>query len=90
MVSTGETEPTFTAAYRGGDHEAFDLVNDTSGGAIAACDLSLDVPDLGLYGGANRAVCVPGEDGTVTHSWVVDDPTNEPDYESLLEAVRAV
>ena len=157
MPSTGETAPTFTATYRGSDHETFvladhlgdgpvvlaffpgaftppcsnemvalqerldafedagatlfgvsadssfslgafaeeyglefDLVSDMDGDAIAAYDLSLDLPDLGLYGAANRAVYVLDEDGTVTYSWVADDPTNEPDYEALLEAVRAV
>jgi peroxiredoxin len=68
----------------------FDLVSDMDGDAIAAYDLSLDLPDLGLYGAANRAVYVLDEDGTVTYSWVADDPTNEPDYKALLEAVRAV
>jgi len=67
----------------------FDLVGDTSGEAIAAYDLSLDLPDLGLHGVANRAVFVLDEDGTVTYSWVADDPTNEPDYEELLQAVEA-
>ena len=52
--------------------------------------LSLDLPDLGLHGVASRAVYVLDEDGTVIYSWVTDDPTNEPDYEALLEAVRAV
>ena len=157
MPSTGETAPTFTATYRGSDHETFDLadhlgdgpvvlaffpgaftppcsnemvalqehldefedagatifgvsadssfslgafaeeydldfdlVSDMDGDAIAAYDLSLDLPDLGLHGVANRAVYVLDEDGTVTYSWVADDPTNEPDYEALLEAVQAV
>jgi len=68
----------------------FDLVSDMSGDAIAAYDLSIDLPDLGLYGAANRAVFVLDEDGTVTYSWVADDPTNEPDYDDLIEAVEAV
>ncbi|MFB6267776.1 MAG: redoxin domain-containing protein, partial [Halodesulfurarchaeum sp.] len=59
----------------------FDLVSDMAGEAIDAYDLSLDLPDLGLYGVANRAVFVLDEEGTVTYSWVADDPTNEPDYD---------
>lgn len=155
MVSTGETAPTFTATYRGGEHETFefdeylgdgptvlaffpgaftppcsnemvalqerldefedagatlfgvsadssfslgafadeydiefDLVSDMNGEAITAYDLSLDIPDLGLYGVANRAVYVLDEDGTVTYSWEADDPTNEPDYDALIEAIK--
>ena len=67
----------------------FDLVSDMNGDAIGAYELSLDLPDLGLYGVANRAVYVVDDDGTVTYSWVADDPTNEPDYGALLDAVEA-
>lgn len=157
MVPTGDSAPTFTATYRGSDHETFeldehlgdgptvlaffpgaftppcsnemvalqerldeledagatlfgisadssfslgafadeydlefDLVSDMDGKAITAYDLSLDIPDLGLYGVANRAVYVLDEDGTVTYSWEADDPTNEPDYDELLEAIKTV
>ncbi|MFA1611495.1 redoxin domain-containing protein [Halobellus rubicundus] len=68
---------------------AFDLVSDMSGDAIEAYGLSMEIPDLGLYGIANRAVFVLDDDGVVTYSWVAEDPTNEPDYEELLAAVEA-
>jgi peroxiredoxin len=68
----------------------FDLVSDMAGEAIAAYDLSLDLPELGLHGVANRAVYVLDASGTVTWSWVAEDPTNEPDYDELIEAVKAV
>ncbi|SMO57193.1 redoxin domain-containing protein [Halorubrum cibi] len=156
MVSTGDTAPTFTATYKGSDHEtfdleehlgdgpvvlaffpgaftppcsnemvalqeryddfeaagatlfgvsadsafslgafadeydlAFDLVSDMDGDAIEAYGLSMDLADLGLYGVADRAVYVLDDEGTVTYAWVADDPTNEPDYDALLEAVEA-
>jgi len=157
MVSEGDAAPTFTATYRGSDHETFrfdeylgdgpvvlaffpgaftppcsnemdalqanlgqiedagatlfgisadspfsqaafaeeydlefDLVSDMAGNAIEAYDLSIDIPELGLYGIANRAVFVVDDEGTVTYRWTADDPTNEPDYGALVEAVRAV
>lgn len=157
MVSTGEAAPSFTATYRGSDHETFKfdehlddgplvlaffpgaftppcsnemvalqerlddleaagatlfgisadssftleafadeydldfaLVSDMAGEVIEAYDLSLDLPDLGLYNVANRAVYVLDKDGTVTYSWVADDPTNEPDYDELIDAVETV
>ncbi|SDX84664.1 redoxin domain-containing protein [Halobellus clavatus] len=68
----------------------FDLVSDMGGDAIEAYGLSMDIADLGLYGIANRAVFVLDDDGTVTYSWVAEDPTNEPDYEELLSAVESV
>jgi peroxiredoxin len=156
MVSTGDTAPTFSATYRGSDHESFDLeehlgdgpvvlaffpgaftppcsnemvalqdhigrfeaagatvfgvsadsafsleafadeydlefdlVSDMDGGAIDAYDLTIDIPELGLYGIANRAVYVLDADGTVTYGWEAEDPTNEPDYDELVEAVEA-
>jgi peroxiredoxin len=67
----------------------FDLVSDMDGVAIDAYDLTMDIADLGLYGIANRAVFVADGDGQVTYAWVADDPTNEPDYDELVEAVEA-
>jgi peroxiredoxin len=67
----------------------FGLVSDMGGGVIEAYDLSIDIPDLGLHGIANRAVFVLDSGGTVTYHWVADDPTNEPDYDAVLDAVRS-
>ncbi|WP_135819916.1 redoxin domain-containing protein [Halostella litorea] len=68
----------------------FDLVSDMAGDAIRAYDLEMDLPDLGLYGVANRAVYVLDGDGTVAYGWAADDPTNEPDYDELVDAVESV
>jgi peroxiredoxin len=67
----------------------FDLVSDRPGDAIEAYGLTMDIPDLGLYDIANRAVFVVDSDGQVTYSWVADDPTNEPDYDELVEAAAS-
>ena len=67
----------------------FDLVSDMSGEAIQAYGLEIDIDDLGLHGIANRAVFVLDESGEVVYDWVADDPTNEPDYEELLDAVES-
>jgi peroxiredoxin len=67
----------------------FDLLSDMDREAIGAYDLEIDIPELGLHGIANRAVFVVDDSGTVTHSWVADDPTNEPDYDELLTAVES-
>ncbi|NIC00782.1 redoxin domain-containing protein [Halobacterium sp. R2-5] len=81
--------PFSQGAFRDEHGIEFDLVSDTGGGAIREYGLEMDIPDLGLYGIANRAVFVVDDDGEVTYSWVADDPTNEPDYEELLDAVEA-
>ncbi|NLV07390.1 peroxiredoxin [Haloarcula rubripromontorii] len=67
----------------------FDLLSDMGRSAIQDYGLEIDIEDLGLLGVANRAVFVVDDDGEVTYSWVADDPTNEPDYEELLDAVES-
>jgi len=67
----------------------FDLVSDMGRSAIQDYDLEIDIEDLGLLGVANRAVFVVDDDGEVSYSWVADDPTNEPDYDELLDAVES-
>jgi len=76
-------------AFRAEHGLEFDLVSDTAREAIEAYGLLTDIPDIGLHGVSNRAVFVLDDEGTVTYRWVADDPTNEPDYEELLAAVRA-
>ena len=81
--------PFSQGAFREEHGLEFDLVSDMDGDTIEAYGLTMDIPDLGLYGIANRAVFVLDDAGTVTYGWVADDPTNEPDYEAVLDAARA-
>jgi peroxiredoxin len=81
--------PFSQGAFREEHGIEFDLVSDMDGSVIEAFNLEIEIPDLGLHGIANRAVYVLDEEGTVTYRWVADDPTNEPDYDELLDAVRS-
>jgi peroxiredoxin len=67
----------------------FSLLSDMGRDAIGDYGLEIDIEELGLLGVANRAVFVLDGDGEVTYSWVADDPTNEPDYEELLDAAES-
>ena len=80
--------PFSQGAFREEHGIEFDLVSDMAGEAIRAYGLEMDIPDLGLFDIANRAVFVLDDGGTVTYSWVADDPTNEPDYEAVIAAVE--
>jgi len=80
--------PFSQGAFRDEHGIEFDLVSDMSGDVIQQYGLEIDIKELGLYGIANRVVFVLDETGTVTYRWVADDPTTEPDYEELLEAVK--
>jgi peroxiredoxin len=90
LLGVSADSPFSQGAFRAEYDIEFTLVSDMSGGAIQAYDLEIDIPELGLHGVANRAVFVIDEDGIVVHRWVADDPTNEPDYVALLEAVESV
>lgn len=81
--------PFSLGAFRDEHGIEFGLVSDTAGDAIRAYGIEIDIADLGLYGVANRAVFVLDDDGAVVYRWVADDPTNEPDYEAVLEAAEA-
>lgn len=80
--------PFSQGAFREEHGIEFDLVSDMDGSVIEEFNLTMEIPDLGLHGIANRAVYVLDEEGTVTYRWVADDPTNEPDYDELLDAVE--
>ena len=88
VLGVSADSPFSQGAFREEHGIEFDLVSDMAGDVIRAYDLEIDIEALGLYGVANRAVFVLDEDGTVTYAWVADDPTNEPEYEGLLDAVR--
>jgi len=66
----------------------FGLLSDMARSAIDKYGLEIDIDELGLFGVANRAVFVVDEDGIVAYDWISEDPTNEPDYEELLNEVR--
>ncbi|MFC4405346.1 redoxin domain-containing protein [Haloarchaeobius iranensis] len=80
--------PFSQGAFREEHGIEFDLVSDMAGEAIDAYGLAMEIPDLGLYGVANRAVFVLDDAGTVRYAWVAEDPTTEPDYEALVDALQ--
>jgi len=79
--------PFSQGAFREEHDLEFDLVSDMDRDVIDAYDLEIDIEDLGLHGIANRAVFVLDEDGRVTYRWEADDPTNEPEYDEILDAL---
>ena len=81
--------PFSQGAFREEHGIEFDLISDMGGDAIRAYGLEMDIADLGLHGIANRAVFVIDDGGEIVYDWVADDPTNEPDYEAVLDAVES-
>ena len=64
----------------------FPLVGDTEKEVIDAYGVDMDFESLGVTNVAKRSVFVIDESGTVTYSWVSDDPGVEPDYEAVEAA----
>ena len=67
---------------------AFPLISDSNREVIETYDVSMDFADLGVKDLAKRSVFVIDESGTVTFSWVSDDPGVEPDYDEVIAAVE--
>jgi peroxiredoxin len=67
----------------------FDLVSDSDKQVIDEYGISMNFDDLGVNGVAKRSVFVVDSDGTVSYSWVSDDPGVEPDYDEVEAAVEA-
>jgi peroxiredoxin len=89
VLGISADSPFAQGAFREEHGIEFDLVSDMGGDAIRAYDLEMDIGDLGLHGIANRAVFVIDSEGTITYAWEADEPTTEPDYEEILDAVEA-
>ncbi|WP_137285756.1 redoxin domain-containing protein [Halorussus salinisoli] len=89
VLGVSADSPFSLGAFREQHGIEFDLVSDMDREAIREYDIEIDIPELGLYGIANRAVFVLDGDGTVTYDWIADDPTNEPPYVELLNEVEA-
>jgi peroxiredoxin len=89
LLGVSADSPFSQGAFREEHGIEFDLVSDMAGDAIRAYGLEMDIADLGLYDIANRAVFVIDDDGQIVYDWVADDPTNEPDYEAVLDAVES-
>lgn len=90
ILGVSADSPFSQGAFREEHGIEFDLVSDMAGEVVREYDLEIDIEELGLYGIANRAVFVLDEGGTIQYRWVADDPTNEPDYDEVLDAVRSV
>ena len=89
ILGISADSPFSQGAFREEHGIEFDLVSDMGGDAIRAYDLEIDIAELGLHGIANRAVFVLDEAGEVVYDWVAEAPTDEPDYEAVLDAAQS-
>lgn len=67
----------------------FGMLSDTNKEVIEAYDVVMDLPEMGYFGLAQRAVYVVNSEGVITYNWIADDPHNHPDFEAVAAAVEA-
>lgn len=68
---------------------SFGIISDAEKELITAYDVEMDFGSIGVERIAKRSVFVIDEDGTITYTWVSDDPGVEPDYEAVEAAAAA-
>jgi len=68
----------------------FGMLSDTNKHLIDAYGVAIDMTDLGYYGVANRAVFVIDGDCEITYRWVAEEPSDQPDFDAVEDAVAAV
>lgn len=77
-------------AFREDAGLGFGLIGDTNRDLVEAFDVSMDFASLGIEDVAQRAVFVLDGDGVVRYDWVADDPSLEPDYDEVADAVASL
>lgn len=91
VAAVSTDSPFVLEAFRSREEVNFELVSDMSQRVIQSYDLSVDIPELGLYGVANRSIFVLDTEGEITYKWVADEPSDQPDIneiESQVDSIR--
>lgn len=67
----------------------FPLLSDYTREVISAYEVQLpNLAGLKGYTAAKRAIFVLDKEGVIRYAWVSDDPTKEPNYEEIKQAVQ--
>jgi peroxiredoxin len=77
-------------AFREDSDLTFGMISDTNRRIVDAYDLGMDFTSIGVDDVAKRAVLVIDGDGVVRYEWVAGDPSFEPDYDEVRDAVAAL
>lgn len=91
VAAVSTDSPFVLEAFRSREEVNFELVSDMSQRVIQSYDVSVDIPELGLYGVANRSIFVLDTEGEITYKWVADEPSDQPDIneiESQVDSIR--
>lgn len=69
---------------------SFGLISDTNRDLVHRYDVATDFVSQGVDDVAKRSVFVIDDGLSVTYAWVTDDPSIEPEYDDVLDAVADV
>ena len=76
-------------AFREENGFEFGMISDSNKEIIDDYGVRIDMADIGYHGLANRAVFVVDADGEITYRWVADEPSDQPDFDAVEDAVEA-
>ena len=82
--------PYALSRFRGEHDLGFDLVSDNDGAISEAYDVIEAWDHIALSGVAQRAVFVIDPSGVVRYVRRADSPSEEPDYDEVIDAVKTV
>lgn len=89
VVGVSVDTPFANKAFADQHHINFPLLSDYTREVISAYDVQLpDLAGLKGYTAAKRAIFVLDKEGVIRYAWVSDDPTKEPNYEEVKQAVQ--
>ncbi|MFB6115943.1 MAG: redoxin domain-containing protein [Candidatus Nanosalina sp.] len=90
VVGVSTDSPFCLEKFKSEHDIGFDLVSDMSGRVTDSYGVSIDIPELGLYSVANRAVFILDTEGEVVFKWVADDPGHQPDIDRVRGEVKSL
>jgi peroxiredoxin len=90
VVGISTDSPFPLEAFREQREIDFELVSDMSQRVSQSYEVNVDIPELGLYGVANRAVFVLDTEGKIVYKWVAEDPANQPDIDEIKGEVHSL
>ena len=90
VVGISTDSPFVLKAFRENRDIDFELVSDMSQRVSQSYDVNIDIPELGLYGVANRAIFVLDTEGKIVYKWFAEDPANQPDISKIKGKVHSL
>ena len=89
VVAVSNDGPFANKAFAAQHNLTFPVLGDYTSNTIRDYDILMpDLLHVKGYNAAKRSVFVINEEGTVTYTWVSDNPLNEPNYSEIKEHLQ--